>query len=160
MDFDYQGPPVPETTVADVVADICSHGKLPPLTPEQIEQRKLDAQLHAVAWLERDEERRFEHERKRAAQQAEAQRQATIAQAEASRKSREERYERIERETRQREVRDLRLKAAKQDWFAGAATNAIRQQQWQRTLDAEIERRKPIIAALETLANPPPDPER
>jgi hypothetical protein len=157
--LDYDAPSVPETTVADVVADICSQGKLPPLTPEQIEQRKLDAQLHALACLQRDEERRVEWERKKAAQQAEEQRQATIARNEASAKARRERREEIDRETRQREMRDLQLRVAKQDWFNGAATNAIRQQQFQRVLDAEIERRKPIIAALEILANPPPEPE-
>ena len=48
-DFDYEGPNVPETVVADVVSEISNQGKLPPLTPEQVEQRQVEAQIYAIA---------------------------------------------------------------------------------------------------------------
>jgi type IV secretory pathway VirB10-like protein len=159
MEFDYDAPSVPDSAVADVVGAIRNQGKLPPLTPEQIEQRKLDAQLHALACIERDEQFRLEWERKKAAEAEATRHQAAIAQAEAARKAQRERTERIEQETRRRQLNDLELRAAKQDWFQGAATNAIRQQQQQRIWDAEIERRKPILAALEYLAGGAPEPE-
>jgi hypothetical protein len=148
MDFDYESPSVPATAVSDIAAEIANAGKPLPLTLEQIQQRKLDAQLHALACLQRDEERRFERERKRVEAEEEAQRQAAIAQAEAARKAQRERRERIDREYRERELRDLRLKVTQQDWWQknvdGAARNTVRRQQMSTTM-----------GELEQMINPP-----
>jgi hypothetical protein len=55
--FDYDAPSVPDTAVADVVADISSHGKLPPLSDEEREQRRIENELYRWQCQQREEER-------------------------------------------------------------------------------------------------------
>lgn len=59
--FDYDAPDVPATTIADVVADIKSHGKLPPLSDEELAARKVENEIYRWQRQQRDQERRAEH---------------------------------------------------------------------------------------------------
>jgi hypothetical protein len=46
MAFDYEQPDVPNSAIADVVAEISNHGKLPPLSDEEREQRRTAHELY------------------------------------------------------------------------------------------------------------------
>jgi hypothetical protein len=151
VSFDYEAPDVPASAVADVVAEISSHGIAPPPTEEQLEQRWLDNQIYLAQCRERDERRSFEYQQEQAAK---AERDAAIA-AEAAREKAKiearERSDRIARETRDREVRNLQLQVA-------------RHQSWQRDVDRAVtnrvhqQRTQALLADLERAINPPPPP--
>jgi hypothetical protein len=93
---------------------LTSYGKLPPLSDEEREQRRLEKELYRWERQQREEQRAFEHRRKQAEQAAEANRQAAIVAAQERQKAQRERTERIDREVRQREMADLRLRVQSQ----------------------------------------------
>jgi hypothetical protein len=57
MAFDYDSPSVPDTAVADVVAAITSTGKLPPLSDEEREYRRLEREFYRLECDQRREQR-------------------------------------------------------------------------------------------------------
>jgi hypothetical protein len=150
--FDYEAPDVPATTVADVVADILSHGTAPPPSPEEREQRWLANQAWREQCRARDEQRRVEYDR----EQAEiAERKRAIAAQAAREKAKaaaRERSEQFTRELHQRELRDMRLQLAQA-------------KSWQRDVDRAannamaVRRQNAAIADLEAAINPAPPPE-
>src|SRR5215813_2694119 len=95
--FDYDAPSVPDTAVADVACAIKNQGKLPPLTNEDIERRKIDAEIYQLECQLRGEERRAESERKLAQAAAVAEQERRIALEQDQRKARRERQEQIAR---------------------------------------------------------------
>ena len=154
-EFDYSAPDAPATAVADVVSEIKNQGKLPPLTDEQIAQRKVDAEIYQAECQWRDQERRAESDRKQAVAAAMAEHERRVALEQAQRKARRERQEQISREVRERELRDLRQQVTRQDW-------------WQRNVDAAarnavaVRERQALISDLDRIVNPPappPEPE-
>src|SRR5215831_7270991 len=86
--FDYNPPDVPASAVADVVDDITSAGKLPPLSDEEREIRRLEKEAYRWECQQRDEERRIERERQQAEAEAAARHAAALAHAEANRVAR------------------------------------------------------------------------
>jgi hypothetical protein len=60
---------------------LTSYGKLPPLSDEEREQRRLEKELYRWERQQREEQRAFEHRRKQAEQAAEANRPAAIVAA-------------------------------------------------------------------------------
>jgi hypothetical protein len=149
--FDYKAPDVPETTVSDIASEIKNQGKLPPLTPEQIEQRKIDAEIYQWVCHRRDEERRAEHERKLAKATAAAERERRDALERERTKARLERHDQIAKETRERELRSLQRRVAQQEWWQRSVDNAAARQQ-------QVQRRQALIADLDRMINPPPPP--
>jgi hypothetical protein len=152
MDFDYEAPNVPDSAVSDIAAEMANAGKPLPLTLEQIEQRKLDAQLHALACLQRDEERRYERERQRVEAEEEAKRQAAIVARQQSDRALRDMRDRNALQSKERYMRDLGTRIGQQELRHAVYTH-------RSVLDTEMRRREPIISALETLANPPPELE-
>ncbi|MFY9952487.1 hypothetical protein [Bradyrhizobium sp.] len=65
--------------MADVVSEIINHGKPPPLTDEEREQRRIDAEIHLWECHRRDEERQAAYQREQAIKAEAARREAAIA---------------------------------------------------------------------------------
>ena len=153
MAFDFDSPSVPDTAVADVVADITSHGQLPPLSDEERHERWLNNQLYLAECREREEQRAFEYRQQQAEAESIARHEAALEQAEANRKARLERQEQIARQVREREIAELRFQSAQQRaWQSNveaAARNAVAVRQ-QQALLADVERH---------FSPPPPPPE-
>ena len=154
-DFDYEGPNVPETVVADVVSEISNQGKLPPLTHEQVERRKIDAEIYLLECRRREEERRAEAQRRLAEAQALAEEDRRIARQQESSKAQRERREQIAKETQAAELRSLRLAMAKQDWFKSQVETAARSVARQQAL----QHRQTLIDDLDRMISPPAPPE-
>jgi hypothetical protein len=157
MAFDYEAPDVPATAVADVVAAIVNDRKLPPLSDEEREQRRLDHQLYIEECRERDEQWRIEYQQEQAAK-AERERAEWLVEHRKQEAVRQrERRERIDRETRDRELANLRLQSAQQAAWQRNVENAARtamNQQYRNTLMGELER------MINPLPSPPePEPE-
>jgi hypothetical protein len=153
--FDYNSPSVPDTAVADVVADIISAGKLPPLSDAEKEQRRIDREIYRWECQQRDEQRRIEYEERQAEAEAVARAEQAAEIAEANRKARLERQEQIARQVREREMADLQFKVRShqvwQNHVDAAARIAVHQRQHQ-TLMGELEKMLSPPA-------PPPEPE-
>jgi hypothetical protein len=149
--FDYDAPSVPATAVADVAAEITSHGKLPPLSDEEREQRRIEIEAFREKQAWRAQERRIERERREAEAEAVARHEAAIERAEANRKARLERSAEISRQTRERELRDLHMKVAQQEWWQISVKSAARN-------TAAYQARQTLMNELEAMANPPPPP--
>jgi hypothetical protein len=153
VSFDYEAPDVPTSTVADVVAEISSHGVAPTLTDEEREQRWLDNQIYLAQCRERDEQRRLEYQQEEAAR-AELEKAEWLAEhrkAEAARQR--ERQEQFTRELHQRELRDMRFQLTQaKSWQRNveqATRNTIAYQQ-----------RTTLMGELDAMINPPqPEPE-
>jgi hypothetical protein len=155
MLFDYDQPDVPATALADVVAEIKSHGIAPELSPEELEQRWLANEAWREQCRQRDEQRRLEYQQEQAAK---AEAEAAIAAQEAREKAKiaaRERSEQFTRELHQRELRDMRFQLTQaKSWQRGverAARNTVAYQQ-----------RQTLMNELEAMINPPappPDPE-
>jgi hypothetical protein len=151
MAFDYEAPDVPATAVADVVADISSAGKPPPLSDKEREQRRIENELYRWQCQQRAEERAFEYQQRQQEAESLARHEAAIEQAEANRKARLERQEQISRQVRDREIANLRIQTAQQrGWMNNvetAARNAV-----------AVRQRQALIADIESHFNPPPPP--
>ena len=55
-----------DTAVADVAAQIANHGKLPPLSDEEREQRRVENELYRWECQQREEQRAFEYQQRQA----------------------------------------------------------------------------------------------
>ena len=86
----------------------------------------------------RDEQLRYEAERKRAVAQSIAERERRAAQVEADRKARLERAAEIERRTREVELRNLQLKVQQQSWWQQSVENAARAHEAQQRHAARL----------------------
>ena len=147
-EFDYNSPDVSATAVADVVAAITSAGKLPPLSDEEREIRRLEKEAYRRECRRRDEERRIDRERQQAEAEAIARAELAAEIAERNRKQRLERAAEIERQTREIELRDLRMRVTQQSaWQQSvdrAAANALAYRQ-----------RATLLNELDAIINPP-----
>jgi hypothetical protein len=153
MAFDFDSPSVPDTAVADVVADITSHGQLPPLSDEERHERWLNNQLYLAECREREEQRASEYRQQQAEAESIARQEAALEQAEANRKARLERQEQISRQVRDRELADLRFQSTQQRAWQSNVEHAARVGLVQR-------QRRTLMDELDAMINPPqPQPE-
>ena len=155
MAFDYDQPNVPESAIADVVADIQSSGKLPELSPEEREQRWQEKQRYLAECAAREEQQRQESRRKQAEAAAEAQRLADAERREWHQNYIKESKARLARQNQEWEMANLKSQVAQsrawQQNVEAAHANAIRQQV-----------RNALLCELHELVNPPqptPEPE-
>jgi hypothetical protein len=153
MAFDYENSPdVDAIPVADAIR---AHYRLPELSPEQQQQRRLDHEIFRQEQAWRDEQRRLEHQQRQDEADAIARHEQALALAEANRRARLERAAEIERQAREIELRDLRMKV-------------IQQSMWQQNVDqaaynaAQQRYRNGLIGELDAMINPPalpPEPD-
>jgi hypothetical protein len=146
--------PDPEA-VAAVADEIRGHGKLPPLSDEEREQRRLEQQIwrEQQQWLA--EKRRIEWERQQAEAEEVAKREQAAAATETAREARLARQQEIDRLVREKELRSLRLEVSRQSWWQNqveAATRNAARQQYTNSLMGELEKMLAPPA-------PPPEPE-
>src|SRR5262249_26910730 len=134
--------------VADVVASIVNHGKLPPLSDEEKERRRIEHEIYRWQCQQRDEEQAFERERREAEKAEAASAELAAEIAERNRKQRLERTAEIEPQTREIELRDLRMRVTQQSaWQQSvdrAAANALAYRQ-----------RAMLLNELDAMINPP-----
>jgi hypothetical protein len=141
--------------VADVVAAIRNHGKLPPLSEQEIEQRRIANELYHWECQRREEQRAFEYRERQAEAEAIARAERAAEIAESNRKARLERQAIINQQVRDREIADLRLQTAQQRGWMNNVENAARnavQQRYRQTLMGELD-------AMINPAQPQPPPE-
>jgi hypothetical protein len=160
MAFDYSQPDVPASAVADVVAEITSYGKLPPLSDEERETRRIERELYRWQCQQREEERAFEYRERQAEAEAIARAEHAAEIAGANRKRTLERQEQISRQAQERQLRDLHYKTRQQElWQQNvdrAAYNALAQR-YRHTLMGQLDA---MIAANNSRQQlPPPEPE-
>jgi hypothetical protein len=157
MAFDYEQPDVPATTVADVVADIVSHGTAPPLTDEEREQRWLANEAWREQCRQRDEQRRLEHQQELAAKAEQEQAEWLLEHRKQEAIRQRERQEQLTRDLHQRELRDMRFQlTAAKSWQRSvddAANRAVRQQ-YRQSIVGELDA---MIAAQFATPEPTPD---
>jgi hypothetical protein len=153
--FDYNSPSVPDTAVADVAADIKSHGKLPPLSDEERAARKIENEIYRWQCQQRDQERQAKHEYRQAVADEAARQEAAIERAESNRQARlkaqQEYVVRQEQRRRSSDLAALRFEAQQSAAWRNTVQNAIAYQQRQ-TLVNELE-------AAMTPPQPVPEPE-
>jgi hypothetical protein len=150
--FDYYSPAVPDTTVADVVAEISSTGKLPPLSDEERETRRLQNELYRWQSEQRREQRRFERERQQQEQEAIARQEAAAVLAEENRKRRVEQQKRDQEQRRDQQLVNLQIRQKQTDVWQSHVETAARVGLIQR-------QRQSILTDLHGYFNPPPPPE-
>jgi hypothetical protein len=153
--FDYEQPDVPNSAIADVVADIRSQGKPPQLTAEEIEQRRLDHEAHERLCREREAEWHAEYQRRAAVKQQMARRGAMVAAQQAQREGRLQQDREDRERKRESEIAKLRSQVKRQDWWQQeverAATNA-----------AAVQQRLTLFGELDAMINAqfaPPKPD-
>jgi hypothetical protein len=154
-EFDYDSPAVPDTAVADVAADIKSHGKLPPLSDEEREQRRIEKEIWRWECQQREEERAFERERQQAEVESAARAEAAIERAEANRRARLQRQAEIDRQVQRTELADLKFQVRSHQVWQTGVQNAVRQtiaDPYRNTLMGELD-------AMINPPQPPPEPE-
>jgi hypothetical protein len=140
--------------VAAVADEIRGHGKLPPLSDEEREQRALEKRIwhEQQQWLA--ERRRMERERHEAELADTARREQAAIATETARKARLARQAEIDRQVRQRDMADLRMRVTQQGWWqqkVDLAANIAARQRYNET----------IMGQLDAMINPPalPEPE-
>jgi hypothetical protein len=154
-EFDYDSPSVPDTAVADVVADIYSTGKLPPLSDAEREQRRIEKEIWRWKCQQREEERAFERERQQAEAEAVARHEAALEQAERNRVARLELQQRQRERDREQQISELHYRARQQEVWASNVESAARAalaQKYRNTLMGELD-------AMINPPAPPPEPE-
>jgi hypothetical protein len=153
--FDYEQPDVPNSAIADVVADITNHGKPPPLSEEEIEQRRLDLEAHERLCRAREEEWHAEYRRKEAAKLEAAQRQA-IAAAQQVQRERRLQQDREDRERkRESQIAMLRAQVKQQEWWKESVEQTARNA-------AAVQQRLTLFGELDAMINAqfaPPKPD-
>jgi hypothetical protein len=152
--FDYDSPAVPDTTVADVAAAIRSNGKLPPLSDEERELRRLQNELYRIEKQEREEERRIERDRRQQEDEGIARAEAAAELAAANRKVRLEQQRRDQETRRDQQLVNLQIRAKQQEVWASNVETAARVGIMQR-------QRQSILSDLHNHFHPtlPPEPE-
>jgi hypothetical protein len=141
-EFDYDSASVPDTAVADVVADIYSTGKLPPLSDAEREQRRIEKEIWRWECQQREEGRAFERERQQQELEAAARHEAALEQQEANRKARLALQERQRERDREQQLVGLSIRARQQEVWASNVENAARiglAQRYRNTLMGELD---------------------
>jgi len=149
-DFNYDSPEVDPIAVADAIR---CHYRLPELSQEEREQRRIENELYRWECQQRGEQRAFEYQQQQAAEAEAARREAAIAAEQARQKAQREMRERDRERDREQQLVGLHIRAKQQEVWqsnvdaAARRAVAVRQQQ---ALLADVERH---------LIPPPPEPE-
>jgi hypothetical protein len=147
--FNYDQPDIDVVPVADAIR---AHYRLPELTPEQQQQRRIDYEIfrEEQAWAEA--ERRAERERIDAKAEGIARHEAALEQAERNRVARLELQKRQREQDLERRLVGLQIRARQQEVWQSNVENAARTGIAQRY-------RNSLMGELDAMINPP-QPQR